>query len=369
MTMTELKRTALYDIHAARGARFVSFAGFEMPVQYAGVIAEHTAVRENVGLFDVSHMGEVIVEGCDALVGLQRIVTNDLSKLQDGDALYTVMCHEDGGIVDDLIVYRESAERYFICVNASRREDDYNHMLENLHGLDCAAMDVSEDYAQIALQGPKAAQVLAAVSDIDLAAMKSFSWVDTAVGGIENVRVACTGYTGESGVEFYLAPSSARALWQALEAAGEAHGIASCGLGARDTLRLEMKYALYGNDIDEKTNPYEAGLGWVVKLKKGEFCGSSALADIKARGPKMKLVGFKMKSRGIPRPGYDVQFQGNVVGRVTSGTHSPSLGEAIGLAYVPAEMARVGSEFEILIRTKTVAAVVVKTPFYKREEA
>lgn len=367
--MTELKRTALYDIHAARGARFVPFAGYEMPVQYEGVMAEHKAVRENAGLFDVSHMGEVIVEGSDALAGLQRIVTNDLSKLGDGDAQYTVMCQEDGGIVDDLIVYRESEDRFFICVNASRREQDFDHMLEGLRGLDCAASDVSDEYAQIALQGPKAAAIMAAVSEIDLAEMKPFSWRDTTVAGVENVRVAKTGYTGEDGVEFYLAPASAAKLWEALEEAGKEHGIASCGLGARDTLRLEMKYALYGNDIDHTTNPYEAGLGWVVKLKKGEFCGSAALTAVKADGPKRKLVGFKMKDRGIARPGYEIVSNGEVVGKVTSGSHSPSLGESIGLAYVPRELSSVGSEFEIVIRKKTIAAVVVKTPFYKREEA
>jgi len=255
-------------------------------------------------------------------------------------------------------------------VNASRREQDFNHMLEQLRGLDCAASDVSDDYAQIALQGPKAAAVLKAVCGVELAEMKAFTWRDITVAGVENVRVAKTGYTGEDGVELYVAPVSAAQVWESLEEAGKEHGIASCGLGARDTLRLEMKYALYGNDIDDTTNPYEAGLGWVVKLKKGDFCGSGVLSAVKADGgPKRKLVGFKMKDRGIARPGYEVVSNGDVVGKVTSGSHSPSLGESIGLAYVPRELSTVGSEFEIAIRKKNIAAVVVKTPFYKREES
>ena len=366
--MSDTEKTPLYDVHAARGARFVPFAGFDMPVQFAGVMAEHKAVREAAGLFDVSHMGEIVLEGGDALDGLQRIITNDLTKIGDGEALYTVMCRDDGGIVDDLIVYREEADRYFLCVNASRRDVDFDHIVSHLRGMDVAAFDASEDYAQIAFQGPKALEILSRVTEADVVGMKPFTWVDATVAGVEDVRIARTGYTGEDGVELYMAPEGAAPIWEALEKAGEPEGVVSCGLGARDTLRLEMKYALYGNDIDEARNPYEAGLGWVVKLDKGDFIGREALAKIKADKPAQRLVGFKLEGRGIPRQGYDIAVNGEVVGVVTSGTHSPSLGEAIGVGYVPRELAKQGSKFDVMVRGKALPAVVVKTPFYKREE-
>ena len=368
-TMTDIEKTPLYDVHAARGARFVPFAGFEMPVQFAGVIAEHKAVREAAGLFDVSHMGEIILEGGDALSGLQNIVTNDISKLEDGQALYTVMCRDDGGIVDDLIVYREAVDRYFLCVNASRRDVDFDHIVSHLRGMDVAAFDASEDYAQIAFQGPKALEILARVTEAKVLEMKPFTWVDATVAGVEEVRIARTGYTGEDGVELYLAPEGAAQVWEALEEAGKSDGVVPCGLGARDTLRLEMKYALYGNDIDENRNPYEAGLGWVVKLAKGDFIGKAALEKVKADKPAQKLVGFKLEGRGIPRQGYEIAVEGETVGVVTSGTHSPSLGEAIGVGYVPRSLSKAGSKFDVLVRGKPVPAVVVKTPFYKRDEA
>ena len=367
--MTDLKNTPLYDVHVPRGAKMVPFAGYRMPVQYTGVIAEHTAVRQHAGLFDVSHMGEVIIDGPEALVAIQGLVTNDISKLVDGRALYTVMCQEDGGIVDDLIIYRESESRYFVCVNASRREIDYAHMLKHTASYDCSVEDVSDRYAQIAIQGPKALGILAAQTKVDVLGMAPFSWVDGTVAGCANVRVAITGYTGEPGAELYCRPEDAPTVWQALEEAGANSGIALCGLGARDTLRLEMKYALYGNDIDEGHNPYEAGLGWVVKPAKGEFVGKKAICDAKAAGLSRKLVGIKMVGRGIPRQGYEVAHHGETCGIVTSGTHSPSLGEAIGLAYVPANLATIGTEVDVIIRGKSVAARVTKTPFYKREQA
>ena len=367
--MEELQKTALHDIHVARGARMVPFAGYSMPVQYEGVIAEHHCIRKDCGLFDVSHMGEVVVEGEGALAGLQWAMSNDLSKLVDGQALYTVMCTDSGGIVDDLIVYRERGDRYFLCINASRRHEDVAHLRETLSSFDCTVTDVSDEYGQIALQGPKAEAVLAKLTDLKFDdSFKAFFFCDTKVGSIEGVRVARTGYTGEDGVELYVASADAAALWEQLEEAGAEFGIKPCGLGARDTLRLEMKYALYGNDIDLEHNPIEAGLGWVVKLKKGEFRGSKAIEAYKAGDSKRRLVAFKMIGRGIPRKGYGLEVGGESVGVVTSGTHSPSLGEAIGLGYVSLEHAKVGTRLNVLVRGKSIEAEIVKPPFYKRDE-
>ena len=364
----DLLKTALHDVHVARGARMVPFAGYHMPVQYEGVMAEHKTIRTDCGLFDVSHMGEVIVEGAGALEGLQWVLSNDLSKLVDGQALYTVMCQDNGGIVDDLIVYREAADRYFLCINASRRHEDVAHLKDGLEKFDCALTDVSDAYSQIALQGPKAEALLSKLAGIQFDdSFKAFFFKDLTVAGCENVRVARTGYTGEDGVELYVANADAVKLWEALEDAGSEFGIKPCGLGARDTLRLEMKYALYGNDIDLEHNPIEAGLGWVVKLKKGEFRGSKAIEAYKAGDSKRKLVGFKMIGRGIPRQGYGIEVDGQSVGNVTSGTHSPSLGEAIGMGYVSLEHSKVGTRLEVVVRGKAIEAEVVSTPFYKRD--
>jgi len=365
--MSETRRTPLYRVQAERGGRFVPFAGWEMPVQFTGLLAEHQAVRERVGLFDVSHMGEVVIEGQEALAAVQHLVTNDVSRLEDGTALYTVMCVESGGIVDDLIVYREASDRYFLCVNAGRKDEDVAHITSTLKRFACTVTDRSLDFAQIAVQGPRALALLSELTRVKVAAMPSFTWQDASVAGIDAVRIARTGYTGEEGAELYVAPGRAEELWRALEKAGEKHGLALCGLGCRDTLRLEMKFPLYGNDIDLEHNPIEAGLSWVVKLNKGEFLGRAALAACAAAGPSRRWVGFKMEGRGIPRHGYPVHVGGKEVGLVTSGTHSPSLGEPIGAAYVPAAVAAVGSKLEIIIRDKPVAAVVVKTPFYKRD--
>ncbi|MEE8410337.1 MAG: glycine cleavage system aminomethyltransferase GcvT [Myxococcota bacterium] len=364
--MAEPRKTALHAIQVERGARMVTFVGWELPVQYEGVVAEHTAVRERVGLFDVSHMGEVLIEGPQALDAVQWIITNNAAKLVDGKALYTVMCLENGGIVDDLIVYRQGQNSYFLCVNAARRDADVAHITEQVARFDCTVADVSDAWSQLALQGPKANDVLSQLTDHEAWAMTPFSWVDVTVAGIDGVRVARTGYTGEHGFELYT-KHGATDLWCALEEAGRAHGLALCGLGARDTLRLEMKYALYGNDIDTDHHPIEAGLGWVVKLKKGDFLGRAAIAAVKADGPTRKWVGFKMKGRGIPRHGYPIHFGGEQVGVVTSGTHSPSLGEPIGSGYVPTALADLGSELDIIIRDQPVAAYVVDTPFYKRD--
>ena len=361
--MTALKRTPFYAAQASLGGRFVPFAGYEMPVQFAGLMAEHNAVRTAAGVFDVSHMGEVIVEGPEALSALQWIVTNDVARLVDGGALYTVMCVASGGVVDDLIIYRESATRYFVCVNASRREADVAHMTEQAKRFDCKVTDVSDEWGQLAIQGPKADDVVAAMGDGSLRGMSSFTFKDVTLAGCK-VRVARTGYTGEPGYEVYVRPADADKFWSALMSAGAAFGLVPAGLGSRDTLRLEMKYPLYGNDIDLEHTPLEAGLGWVVKLDK-DFLGRSALAAQKEQGIKRKLVGFKMRDRGIPRQGYAIRHNGQDVGVVTSGTHSPSLGEPLGVGYVPAELAAVGSTFEVVIRDKAVPAEVVKTPFYQ----
>ena len=366
---TTLKRTPLYHVQHAHGGRFVPFAGWEMPVQFAGVMLEHTAVRQRAGLFDVSHMGEIVVAGPQALAALQAICTNDLATLVAGRALYTVMCTPDGGIIDDLIVYCEQPRsRYFLCVNASRRDDDLAHIVLHAKPFDCTVEDVSDTYAQLALQGPAALSILAAVCPAAVASLPAFAWADTSIAGLaagDMVRVARTGYTGEHGYELYCSNTAAEPLWQALEAAGQAHGLVPCGLGARDTLRLEMKYPLYGNDIDLAHNPLEAGLGWVVKFNKGDFCGRDALLATKQQGCTRRWVGLKMTERGIARPGYPIVAAGKEVGMVTSGTHSPTLGEPIACGYVPQDLAAVGTPVSILIRDKPVAAVVAKTPFYR----
>lgn len=367
--MEQLKRTPFYALQAARGARFVPFAGYEMPVQFTQVMAEHHAVRKQAGLFDVSHMGEFIVEGAGALAALQKAVTNDVAKLTDGKALYTVMCVDNGGIVDDLIIYRESGTRFFLCVNASRRADDFAHLQTVVKGFDCRLTDESDAWAQLALQGPAAEAILQPLVRADLKALASFGFVDATVAGVPGVRIARTGYTGEPGFELYVKNAGAEALWRALDESGRAHGLALCGLGCRDTLRLEMKYPLYGNDIDLDHNPLEAGLGWVVKLDKGDFVGRAALERVKAEGVKRKWVGLRMVDRGIPRHGYPIEVGGRVVGVVTSGTHSPSLNEPIGAGYVETAHAALGSKIEVIIRDKKVLAEVCKTPFYKREQS
>jgi aminomethyltransferase len=276
------------------------------------------------------------------------------------------MCVEDGGIVDDLIIYREAADRYFLCVNAGRKDADVAHIRATLQKYDCKIDDQSDAWAQIAIQGPKAVALLGGLTTVDVGAMKSFTFADTTVGGVPNVRIARTGYTGEDGAELYVAARDAEKLFLSVEQAGQPHGLALCGLGARDTLRLEMKYPLYGNDIDLAHSPLEAGLGWVVKLDKGEFVGKAALARQKQAGVQRRWVGFKMKERGIPRHGYVIAKDGKAIGEVTSGTHSPSLGEPIGAGYVPAALAALGSQFDVVIRDKPVAAEVVKTPFLQR---
>ena len=364
----ELRRTSLYETHKAAGAKMVPFAGYEMPVQYTGVLAEHNAVREAAGLFDVSHMGEFEARGTEAGAFIHKMVTNNVKRLEVGGVLYAAMCREAGGIVDDLTVYRLEEERYMAVVNAANIEKDWEWMASR-HTEDCAFENVSEETGLLALQGPRAESILAKLipGGGDLQAIPYYGARYQDVAGCE-VLVSRTGYTGEDGFELYCKSVDAPAVWDALMSEGGSEGLKPCGLGARDTLRTEMKYALYGNDIDESTHPLEAGLGWVVKYKAGDFIGREKLLTLKAEGVKRKLVGFEMVDRGIPRHGAPILIEGEVAGEVTSGTMSPSLGKAIGIGYVPASNADEGAALEIDIRGKARRAQIVKTPFYKKTE-
>lgn len=366
MTGTTLRRTPLYDAHVALGGQMVAFAGWDMPVQYAGrgVVAEHEATRTAAGLFDVSHMGEILVEGPGAVDEVNHLVTNDASKLGDGDAMYALLCHPHGGTVDDLYVYRLGPERYLLCVNASNVDKDFAHM--QAHALDARRLsNRSDDFAQIALQGPKASAILARVLPGDAIGLpRNHIRVHSFHGA--DMLVATTGYTGEAGFEIYSPPEIAQDLWNALLKAGEADGICPVGLGARDTLRLEMGYALYGHELDDDTNGYEARVGWAIKLNKpAGFVGSEALAKVKAAGVKKKLVGLKMLDRGIARDGASVLHEGRVVGKVTSGTHSPTLKAAIALAYVEPQLAADGTVLEVDLRGQLRKAQVSPYPFIK----
>jgi aminomethyltransferase len=342
----------------------VDFAGWEMPVQYAGILQEHEAVRTRVGLFDVSHMGEVVFRGPKALEALGRAFTNDLTKVVDGQAQYGCLCRETGGIVDDVVVYRRAADDLLVCVNAANRAKDFEWLAAHAGG--AAVSNESDDWGQLALQGPLAAQVLQRLTKVNLSAMRSYRFAPGEVAGIPCL-VARTGYTGEDGFELFCRSDRAAALWDALVEAGSPEGIAPCGLGARDSLRLEMAYRLYGSDMDDRTTPLEAGLAWVVKLDKGDFVGREALVKQKEAGVPRKLVGFTLVDAGIARHGYPVLQEGRRIGEVTSGTKSPSLGTSIGLAYVPTALAAEGSTFAVDIRGRAAAARVVKTPFYTRK--
>ncbi|MEM8605539.1 MAG: glycine cleavage system aminomethyltransferase GcvT [Myxococcota bacterium] len=364
--MTEtLRETPLIKEHQALSARLVPFAGWRMPVQYRGIKAEHQAVREHAGLFDVSHMGELFIQGAEAVGAVNALVTNDVTQLEVGQALYTVCCNEEGGILDDLIVYRIAPDRILVVCNASNREKIAGHFETHLSD-SVSFEDASDRMALLALQGPEAAAVLAgAGADPALTELTSFRVAEGKVGDVAALA-ARTGYTGEDGFELFCEGRDAPGLWRRILEAGETHGIQPVGLGARDTLRLEAKLALYGNDIDETTHPYEAGLGWVVKLDAGDFVGRAALAAIKEAGITRKLVGFEMTGRGIARHGYPIVADGAAVGTVTSGSPGPTVGRNIGLGYVPKGLSRVGTALGIEIRGKVVDAVVVRTPFYKR---
>ena len=359
-----MKNTALTETHIALGAKMVPFAGYNMPVSYEGVNIEHETVRNAVGVFDVSHMGEFLVSGPNALDLIQRVCSNDASKLTVGKAQYSCFPNDTGGIVDDLIVYRIKEEQYLLVVNASNIEKDWAWI--NKHNTMGAELrDISEDYSLLAIQGPKAVEAMQSLSSVDLSAIKFYNFEVGDFAGIEHVIISATGYTGSGGFEIYCKNSEVKQVWDRVLEAGADSGIKPVGLAARDTLRLEMGYCLYGNDIDDTTSPIEAGLGWITKFTK-DFINSEALKDQKERKPERKLVGFELEDRGIPRQGYDiVDGNGKIIGNVTSGTMSPSLKKGIGMGYVPSVMTDPGTRIHIQIRKNAVPATVVKFPFYK----
>ncbi|HST07660.1 MAG TPA: glycine cleavage system aminomethyltransferase GcvT [Gemmatimonadaceae bacterium] len=357
-----LKRTPLYDLHVALGAKIVPFAGFEMPVQYpTGITAEHKAVREKAGLFDVSHMGEFIVRGPQAVDFVNYVTTNDVAALQPGQAQYSTILREDGTIVDDCLVYRAD-DRVLMVVNGSNVDKDFAHISRYVGKFDATLDDISDSIALLALQGPDAERILQKHTDVDLSKIKYYEYTTGTVARVEKVYISRTGYTGEDGFELYFPSEHAPQVWKALTASGEA---TPAGLGARDSLRLEMGMALYGNDLDDTTTPLEAALGWLVKMKKGDFVGRDALQKQKEQGLQRKLVGFTTSERSFPRHGYPVFAGGKPSGEVRSGTMSPTLGIPIGTAYVPPELAGEGSPLEIEIRGKKIPATVQKLPFYK----
>ena len=359
-----MKNTALTNTHIALGAKMVPFAGYNMPVQYVGINAEHETVRKAIGVFDVSHMGEFILKGEGALELIQKVCSNDASKLYDGKVQYSCLPNEQGGILDDLLVYRMDEKTYMLVVNASNIEKDWDWISKfNNFGVDMK--NISDRTSLLAVQGPKAAQALQSLTDTDLAAMEYYTFVKGTFAGVENVVISATGYTGSGGFELYFDNEHADKIWKAIFEAGAPFGIQPIGLGARDTLRLEMGFCLYGNDIDDSTSPLEAGLGWITKFTK-DFVNSSNLAAQKEAWLKQKLVGFEMIDRGIPRHDYEIcDASGKVIGKVTSGTQSPSLQKAIGLGYVQSDFAKEDTEIFINIRENLVKAQVVKFPFYK----
>jgi aminomethyltransferase len=364
--MGELRKTPLNAVHRQSGAKMVSFGGWDMPVEYSGLIAEHLAVRKAAGLFDVSHMGEFTVEGKGALAFLQKVTANNVAKLVDGQAQYSALPMPSGAPVDDVIVYRRAADRFLLVVNAANREKDWAWLgTQGPEG--CALEDSSEAYALLALQGPNAQAILQPLTPIDLARVAFYHFAEGEVDGHPAI-VARTGYTGEDGFEIFVAPGQAEALWRRLIDAGKEKGLVAAGLGARDTLRLEAKMCLYGNDMDETTSLVEAGLGWIVSLEeeKGAFNGRPVLEEQKKNGPPRKLVGFEVTGRGIARHGYPVYLAGKEAGAVTSGSYAPFLQKNIGLCYLPSEKAAAGTDLEVEIRGKRIPARVVPTPFYKR---
>jgi aminomethyltransferase len=362
------KKTSLYDYHLSLGAKMVPFGGFEMPVQYSGIIDEHLSVREAVGLFDLSHMGEFVISGSRAASFLQQMTTNDINAVQIGQAQYTAICNENGGIIDDCVLYRFS-DHYLLVVNASNIEKDFGWLESNIQG-EVLLKDRSDDFSLIAIQGPHSLDLICqVVSNPEEVKSLPFYWHCESVVAGAHVICARTGYTGELGYEIYINGEEAEPVWNILLEEGASLGVKPVGLGARDTLRVEMKYCLYGNDIDENTNPIEAGLGWITKLEKGDFVGKAAIAKVQSDGPERKLIGFELSDRSIARHGYSAICNGNIIGIVTSGTHSPTLGKSIGMAYVDSFHASTGTELEIDVRGKVIPATVVKTPFWTKGTA
>ncbi|WP_395064700.1 glycine cleavage system aminomethyltransferase GcvT [Flavobacterium sp.] len=360
-----MKNTALTHIHESLGAKMVPFAGYNMPVSYEGVNAEHETVRNAVGVFDVSHMGEFLISGANALALIQKVTSNDAATLEIGKAQYSCLPNNEGGIVDDLIVYKIKEEQYLLVVNASNIDKDWD-WISSHNDLGAEMKNLSDDYSLLAIQGPKAVEAMQSLTSIDLAAIKYYHFEVADFAGIEHVIISATGYTGSGGFEIYCKNSDVEHVWNKVFEAGKAFGIKPVGLAARDTLRLEMGFCLYGNDINDTTSPLEAGLGWITKFTK-EFTNSENLKAQKEAGVSRKLVGFELIDRGIPRHDYEiVDADGNNIGIVTSGTQAPSLGKAIGMGYVKTEFAAVDSDIFILIRDKKIAAKVVKMPFYKK---
>jgi aminomethyltransferase len=359
------KRTAFFDIHGALGAKIVDFAGFEMPVQYAGIRDEHRHVREGVGIFDVSHMGEVEVRGNDALAFVQRMAVNDASKMTEGRVQYSAMCYDDGGIVDDLLVYH-LGDHFMLVVNASNTSKDIAWLREHTFG-DVKLKDRSDAISLLAVQGPKSLETLQKLTKADLSSLEYYHFIQNTLAGVEMI-ISRTGYTGELGFELYFAsdPGSGKRVWQAVMEAGKEFQIAPVGLGARDTLRLEMGYCLYGHDIDQTTNPLEAGLGWITKLDKPDFIGKQALVQKKTAGLRRKLVGFTLSEKAFPRQGYEIRTNGSAAGTVTSGTFSPTLEKGIGMGYVTLGQARVGAAIQIVVRGQELPATIVPLPFVTR---
>ncbi len=361
-----MKDTALSSKHIALGAKMVPFAGYNMPVQYEGVNVEHQTVREGVGVFDVSHMGEFLISGSGALNLIQKVTSNDASTLTVGRAQYSCMPNGKGGVIDDLIIYKIKEEQYLLVVNASNIEKDWN-WISSHNSFDAEMRDLSEDYSLLAVQGPKAIEAMQSLTSIDLSAIKYYHFEVADFAGIDNVIISATGYTGSGGFEIYCKNDEVAQVWDKVFEAGASCNIKPIGLAARDTLRLEMGFCLYGNDIDDTTSPLEAGLGWITKLAKDDFIDKDFLSKQKEAGITRKLIAFEMIERGIPRHDYPIQdINGNVIGRVTSGTMSPSMKVAIGLGYVSKELSSIDSEIFIQIRNKGVKAKIVKLPFYKK---
>jgi aminomethyltransferase len=363
-----LKKTPLYARHRALGARMVEFGGWDMPVEYSGIVEEHMAVRTRAGLFDVSHMGQIEIAGPDALKAVQHITSNDASRLAINQAQYSALTTPEGTFVDDVLTYRLADDHFMFVVNASNIMKDFRWITEHIQGVgDAAAVNTSSRYALIAIQGPAARDILQTLTGVDLSAIKYY-WFATGEVASIRVTVSRTGYTGEDGFEVFVAPASAERIWDALLAAGKSAGLVPAGLGARDTLRLEAGMRLYGNDMDEQSTVLEADLGWIVGWKKSDFIGADVLRRQKAEGTSKKIVGFEMVDRAIGRHGYDVYIGGVKAGVVTSGTQTPYLKKAIGMAYVPADRTEPGTEIEIDVRGRRAKAVIVPMPFYKREK-
>ena len=360
---TNLKATPLLGLHKELGAKLVPFVGWNMPIQFAGVLSEHTCVRERVGLFDVSHMGEIEVKGKDAKKFLQFLLSNNVEKMFDGSILYSLMCYETGGVVDDLLAYRFSENHYFLCVNASNSDKDYDWIARHASSFNVNIKNTSSETSQLALQGPDAKNVLQSLCGISLDDLSYYNFRKGMVNNVESL-ISRTGYTGEDGFELYLSPEKVSEVFRSLMEQGRSYGIQPIGLGARDTLRIEMGYPLYGNEIDNNPTPLDAGLGWVIKFDKGEFLGRGSLLKQKEQGsPRRKLVGLKLLTRGVPRAHYQVFKNGESVGEVTSGTFSPTLNTGVGLCYVSSEYSDIGNHLDMKIRDQLVATEVIQLPF------